>query len=138
MKLKPLFLLILILAVSIAANTNATHAVELKAGLSASGTWYQLYLGGIHYDGPTVTLNIIKVSGDVARGSYSWGKAPNWNINESGTRGFSSLVTREEDIKKIGWKSPSGNNFTFIFDPTKPFIKGECRTNGKISSIELK
>lgn len=140
MKPKFFFFPMLVLAVSIAAITASAGAAELKAGLSVSGTWYELYLGQTHYDGPNATLTIIEVNGDVARVLYSFGEAPKWNINKSGSFELVAPVTREENITKIEFMGRrSGNKFTFIFDPADPLIKGRCRTpKGRIVSIELK
>jgi hypothetical protein len=140
MKLKPLFFFVPFLTVSIVAFSAYAGAVELKSGLSVSGTWYNLYSGQIDYNGPSSTLTIIELNGDVARVSYSWGKAPLWNINKSGSFELVVSVARKENNKKIEFKSPrSGSKFSFVFDPIDPLVKGKCRTlGGRVVSIEMK
>jgi hypothetical protein len=140
MKLKSLFFLMLFLSASIIAISASAGAVELKSGLSVSGTWYDLYSGLIDYNGPSSTLTIIEVNGDVARVSYSWGKAPLWNINKSGSFELVVSVAREENNRKIEFKSPrSGSKFTFIFDSVDPLVRGKCRTpRGRVVSIEMR
>ncbi len=121
-------------------------AAELKAGVSGKGQWYQVGSthgtgygsGRIYYNGPTASLTVKTVEGQRAKVTYTWSAAPDWKINNAGSMDYDAIVADEGGTKRIKFTSPSGNEFSFIFDPVQPKIKGECRTkSGLISNIEM-
>ena len=128
------FLVVLALTVPIPAR-----AIDLKAGVSGRGQWYNLCGGQTHL-GPNSSLTVLEVKEGTAKVIYTWTIALNWGIKVPGSQEYmASVITGGEGaVKEIAFKAPSGKIFIFFFDPNQKGIKGKCTTpEGYTAKIDL-